>query len=170
MRTITRPKQLSLGNSIRGALLDADGYTQLIDEPIRVVKEDGSPLLILCKGAAQYTKDAIASLAKFKSPITNRGTAAGLKERGGRKIMNKNGTRTKTVQTPWEIAKTADSGILGYFDRTSRFPFARETAFLAQQPDNWRKFQPFVRSVGAAFAQFCPERYQIQQAIADLTP
>ena len=170
MKTITRSQQLTLKNSIRGVFLDNRAYDLLIDEPMRVNKDAGSPLLILCKGAAQYTPDVIAALAKFKSPITNRGAAVGVNEQGGRKVMKKDGTRTKTVQIPYEIARSADSGILGYFDRGPRYPFARETVFSQQRPEQWRQFQPFVRSVAQVFAQYLPERYQIQQAIASLTP
>lgn len=170
MQTITRERQVELGSKIKGVLLDKSHYDFVIDEPIRVNKEDGTPLLVLCKGAAGHTQEAIEAIAKFKAPITNRGTAVGIHAKGGHKKINKNGMRTKTVQIPWEIAKQSDSGILGYFDRSARYPFARETSFSQQRPKEWRKFQPFVKSVANVFEEHLPQYFKIQQAIASLTP
>jgi hypothetical protein len=61
------------------------------------------------------------------------------------------------------------SGIMGYFDRATRWPYHRATSFLRDYPQGWAALQPYIQVVDRAFAEGHPERYAVQRAIADAT-
>jgi hypothetical protein len=146
-------------------------YDLLISESCSVYKPNGDLLLKLIKGAipppiAMNAFDVIHNTRIQTSK--NRSTGAGNEFKIRRKLRD--GTLSKTTQTinpeTGGYLET-HTGLVGYYDRYTRYPYARETAFLINYPDKWRKLQPFIRCVDRLFAAHYPERYRVQRAIAD---
>lgn len=61
------------------------------------------------------------------------------------------------------------SGVIGYFDRQTRFPFCRQTVFNLDNPELFAATLPLIRAVDAVFAAVAPERYAVQRALAAKT-
>jgi hypothetical protein len=61
------------------------------------------------------------------------------------------------------------SGVVGYVDRSPRFPYCRLTAFNINHPDKFRAAMPLIRRVGEVFAESCPERYAAQMDVVQNT-
>jgi hypothetical protein len=131
----------------------------IIRDDATVYTEDGKLLFLFRKkkltgGQAFY--DVIADYMK-KHPSTNRGTASG--------STSKNTRDNPKVQTT----------ITGYFDRWSpihKYLFkkkgiktpieVRETAFLADHPDEFQKMVPFIEQIDRLYKKYLPEYYEKQ--------
>lgn len=103
--------------------------------------------------------DIISDTNKFFPGANNRGTSSGSK--------HKNAKTSKGYKSNTNAAHDVKvaSGIIGYFDRYPRFPYARETSFLVNYPAEWRKLQPFIHKVNSIFEQNMPDRYAVQKDI-----
>ena len=218
MKTITASKQISdtEAQKFKGVKVDQSYYDLLLgDEPVKVLKPDGSLLLQVCRGDLFVNIDSYDSLKLIQglpdnrgastghgslkcesltktgyqsrtnrvprsvyrlppeTPIQeskNRGAATGNEEKRSRRRL-KDGSLSKTTQALSQDNSFLNiaTGIIGYFDRYPRFPFARETSFLQKHQKEWMLLQPFIRSVDNCFAKNYPERYAVQRAIADAT-
>ena len=131
----------------------------ILRDDATVYTEDGKLLLLFRKKkltGGQEFYDVIADYMK-KHPSTNRGTASG--------STTKNTRENPKVQTT----------ITGYFDRWSpkqKFLFkkkgiptpleVRETAFLADHPDEFAKMVPFIEQIDRLYKKYLPEYYQKQ--------
>jgi hypothetical protein len=157
--------------ALLGAKLDDSHYDLLVSESARVYKPNGELLLQLCKGAVPppIAMNAFMTLHKTRIQTSkNRSTGLGNEFKVRRRLRD--GTLSKTTQTIDPETNgyfEVHSGIVGYYDRYTRYPYARETAFLINFPTQWRKLQPFIRCVDRVFAANCPERYRVQRAIAE---
>jgi len=79
-------------------------------------------------------------------------------------IVKKDGTLSKT-----ERAVPTKSGIVGYFDRSSRFPYCRLTAFTYDNFDKFKKAYPLIKCVDEAYKELMPKEYALQQEMCNQT-
>ena len=117
--------------------------------------------------AADTAYPFLRKIAMFRS--MNRGLASGGLRR---KPIKKDGTVSKTTVTlnrETGKAMPVPSAIYGYFDRAPRFPFCRQTSFLAKQVEPWAAVRPLLDQVAAVFADAVPDRHAVQMAHADRT-
>ena len=132
---------------LAGQKLTADHYDYVLggDEACDVYKPDGSPLVKYRPNwfSPELCKSVLPACRKAARPTVNRGFAAG-------GIMDENGkvktTRQRMRKTDGTISNTTVtvsdpvlSGIIGYFDRNSRFPFCRQTSFVIQEAAAWKQ-------------------------------
>lgn len=149
-----------------GKFVDEHNYDTLIDEDVKITKPDGSVLAVIRKRALppQILADAWSVLKGYNVKTNNRGVAAGT---GYVRQVLHNGTVSKTNRTPPE--GVVNSGIIGYFERSVRFPYCRACAWNLQNPEKWALLLPMVQHVSSMFELDVPEKYQAQQAIVDAT-
>ncbi len=104
--------------------VDDDAYDELFDEDVFVERPDGSPLLCMIKnGIGQVAiRQAWSVLKNYRATTDNRGTATGIASREERGQLR--------VPKGWEV----ESGIMGYMERSTRFPYCRETSWSARNP------------------------------------
>jgi len=63
------------------------------------------------------------------------------------------------------------SVIIGYYDRRSRHPFCRETAFTANEVEKWKTVVPLAKVVGDVYRRTCPEHVKTNdEACAKMDP
>jgi hypothetical protein len=168
-------------DALAGRFLDEKHYILLAGaEDLRVLKPDGSPLLVFrrqCLPAAAC-RAAFPALRGAAGLSFNRGYAAGdvLSEEDARSAGNgrqsflkgkvagkrvrplkKDGTLSNT-----DYAKPVESGIVGYFDRNPRFPYCRTTAYNLDHPDRFAAALPFFAAVNEVFRREMPDRWAAQ--------
>lgn len=142
-----------------------DDYDDLIlNSSTRVLKPDGTPLLVLVKGGlSMQAGGAMYRAIHDKIAWTNnRGTASGQVSRGD---LKKDGTVSKTTRTE----KAVQSSIMGFFDRNPRFPYCRKTAFAESYPAAYQKCLPALKEANDLFAYYLPKQYARQKEVADRT-
>lgn len=109
-------------------------------------------------------KDAYESLKNAATPTDNRGVAT--KKVDGKAKHNKllkNGKLDK-VNRAHDLV---NSGIIGYYERSQRFPNCRLTAFTKHQFDKFVKAYPIIKLVDNKYAELMPKEYKIQRGMAD---
>jgi hypothetical protein len=169
---------------LSGAKIDESHYDVLLggEEPCDIFKPDGTPLV---KYRPHWFDD---SLVRSVLPVCrkaatlndNRGTAAGdialtpVRNSDVVGWQSGKGNHYKEVKRDGTLSKTTrgglvHSGIVGYFDRSARFPFCRQTSFLIHQAAKWRQFLPYIQRADEGFREFMPERWQVQREFADRT-
>lgn len=185
MREITLAKRYSdeeTEERFAGRLLGEDAYDVLIQgEDTTVYKEDGEPLIIFRAGVlkAVDAKAAYENLREAATPTDNRGMAAGTEftdenKGNARDIAVRSKTRYRPLKKDGTVsrttyAKSVHSGIVGFFDRSSRNPYCRLTAYNLNEPEKFAKAMPFIRSVDRVFAENAPARYAAQRAVVEET-
>ena len=146
----------------------------LVTEDADVYKPDGSLLL-------KYRKDVIPELVAIDSYNIfrvsksifpgknggNRGMAGGANNVGAKRVFRKlsDGRQSRTSIS----VNTANSGVIGYFDRYPRIPFCRQKAFNSRFPERWKKLRRMIKLVDEAFRVLEPQRYRAQRQVADLS-
>ena len=156
---------------LEGCLLSSDCYDLLVDEDTKVLKPDGSVLLIYrtkviplqtCLRAARVLRSAA-------KPTRNRGTAAGKIQdldptqavRAG-KVQYRRRLDDGTISNTREGTQV-NSGTIGAFDRNTRFPYCRLTAFtLANWGQVCTDVYPFLEKASDCFRTYLPERFNTQ--------
>lgn len=169
---------------LQGEKIDESYYDLLIPEdiPADVFKPDGTPLLKYRPSwfGSELAKSVLPTCRRAATLNDNRGTAAG--DIALTPVRNPNvvgwnsdrGNHYKEVKRDGTLSKTTRgglvySGIIGYFDRSARFPFCRQTAFLIHQAAKWKKFLPYIQRADAGFKEFMPDRWQAQRDWASRT-
>lgn len=167
---------------LAGTKLDGSHYDHLVggDEPCDVYKPDGTPLVkyrpgwfgaALCRAVAPVCRKAAVK-------TNNRGMAAGdltqVELGTHRPIEAHSKTHFKTIKRDGTISNTTrggevESGIVGFFDRSARFPFCRQTSFLIAQASSWKQFLPYIVRADEGFREFMPERWAAQREFANRT-
>lgn len=149
--------------------LKRDNIKLIIDHDADVFDENGNLLLRFRKNKLNEDniKDFYDNVISFALNTTkNRGSASGSK--------NKNIYNNPKVM----------SNILGYFDKLSpqhKFQYkqvgiplpkitVRETRFLADYPDKFKKLLPLIREIDKLYKQYVPEKYAKQKKKANQTP
>lgn len=80
-------------------------------------------------------------------------------------LMNSDGTYRDVGTNPDNF------GVVGYMDRSARFPYCRLTAYNINNPQRFGAAMPLIHAVDACFAEYVPERYAKQkEAIAKTHP
>lgn len=163
-------------------MLGDDYWDILVDEDADVYLPDGRPLLKLRKNvlSAKACSAAYKALRKAALPSDNRGLAAGKVKREKVQYQNDDlvtfggGVRFRPVKKDGTLSKTnyanvVKSGIVGYFDRSSRFPYCRETAWNIDNPERFGAAMPYFQEIDAVFAAEMPERHAAQMARVEKT-
>ena len=167
----------------KGKAIDDTYYDPdlLITSDRIVMKPDGSgPLLILKTNCLplNYCGTAFPLLYEMASDEVadgNRGTAAGVKM----KLETlADGTTGKRNQVPKfrelspedkQRLRGAYNGVAGSLDRSSEFPYCRETEYGPSHP-NIRPCLPFFQEIDRVFRTYAPERWAAQMERVKITP
>ena len=165
-------------DQLAGHLLDDKAYDLVIDQDADIYKPDGT---ILCKLRYNVLDERTCYHAypvwrEAATDSHNRGhasgiiesqaeTYAGVNQKRGGKIVSQ--TRARAVRPDGSlsntlVAKTVKSGIIGYFDRSARFPYCRMTGFNLNRGHRFTKVIPMIRQVDAEFEKLMPDRYKAQ--------
>lgn len=184
MKTIQAQQYLSdreledLNGDYLGKFLDERHYDTVVKETSKVLKPDGSILLVYVKDALPRKLCETTFEVMKKVPVTgagDRGIAAGLltdpnderidrtygepKAVTGARYYRKKEDGTYSNQS---IAVPVNSGIIGYFDRSGRQPYCRQTSFNADKAELFEQARPFFHKVSEVFKEQVPDRYQAQ--------
>ena len=133
-----------------------EDYGQLIDENCIILREDGSLLAVLLKGALDLENADMAWEAiKGESFWTNnRGIATGAE----RIIKNK--------QHVLKREDEVQSGIVGFYERTPRLPYCRACAWNLNNPEKMNLMMPMVEQADSLLREHASERYEKQAKYA----
>jgi hypothetical protein len=111
---------------------------------------------------------AFNNLLEAATSTDSRPVAGGKDDRdnkASRMRIRKNGSVSKQ-----SIAKNfVNSGVAGYYDRTTRFPNCRLTAFTRHHLEEFKQAYPIIKFVDNAYSQLVPDKYKLQRAMADKT-
>jgi len=182
VKALTVPPALTDAAAARleGKLLGDDAYDILLGAESTTVRTPaGDLLLVYVKGAVPVAlaRTAARALRGAATPTDNRMQAAGDPGfgevptgavRSGRVMRNnilKDGTQSRT-----DRSKAVHSGIVGYFDRTTRHPFCRQTAFNQQHLQRFKTALPFIQAVNGVFCRAAPDHWRVQGGKAFQTP
>lgn len=119
---------------------------------------------VIPTGMIKRSYDALLPAA---TPTDARGNATGKNEEGkavGQRVL-KNGKLDKVTRA----AKLVNSGIIGFFERTVRFPNCRLTAFNRHHMDKFKEAYPIIKLVDLWYSKLMPEHYKKQRSVADKT-
>lgn len=147
--------------------IDDSHYDKCLNENAFVRKPNGEPLLVLLKNVISPVAMATAwgVLKRYNVKTGNRAIATGIDAQPRKK---QDGTLSSTTIVPkgWEVA----SGIVGYYERTVRMPYAHACSWNQNNPDKFARLFPLCQEVSALFKEHVPERWQFQKDIVDKTP
>jgi len=147
--------------------VDKTDYDELFDEDVFVRKPNGDPLCVILKNVIPKETNALAwsVLKNYNVKTENRSIASGI-EAEPRKKMD--GTYSKTTRVPkgWEVV----SGIIGFFERSVRFPYGHACAWNDQHPEKFARVIPLCEKVNELYKQYVPERWNYQKSVCDRTP
>ncbi len=167
---------------LAGTKLNDTHFDHLLggDEPCDVFKPDGTPLVKYRPGwfSEPLCRDVAPSCRRAARMTFNRGMAAGqldgAKNRDGREVGAASATRYRAVKRDGTLSNTNHaagvvSGVVGFFDRSARFPFCRQTSFVISEAAAWRQFLPYIERADEGFREFMPERWEAQRAFVSRT-
>jgi hypothetical protein len=117
--------------------------------------------------------DAYANLYDAAAPQDNRGVAGGkidpAKIRPTEEIgeIIGDGLRFLPKKADGTLSKTSrgnltQGGIVGYFDRTGRFPYCRKTAYTRDHMERLQAATPIIRAVDECYSILRPQEYGLQ--------
>ena len=90
-----------------------------------------------------------------------------VKETDQEKISNEAKMILEKYISGTTYANTVDSGIAGWYDRYTRTPFGRATAYTEHQFDKFKLSFPFLQSLNRGFKELLPWRWANQKGAAD---
>ena len=164
-----------------GTFVDEKEIHTLIDYDCDAYDAEGNPLFFFRKGVLdpKVCKQAYGALRKAAHVTNNRGDAAGYFNPnddpkfsyqgfvGNNKSqakqfqrVKKDGTLSKTA-----TAKSVESGIIGYFDRSVRMPYCRTTAWTQHNMAEFKQAVPYIQQISEEFKKSCPDRWEAQQKV-----
>lgn len=130
--------------------------------------ESGKCLAKFRKGVipGQLCVDAYDNLLGAALLTDSRGIASGEeKGKASQYRIRKDGSPSKQT-----IAKSyVHSGVVGYYDRSTRFPYCRMTAFTMHEGPKYKKSLPIVHFVDEMYRRLMPKEYALQRKMADKT-
>lgn len=169
--------------ALEGHKIDLSYADVVVRDSAKVLKPDGSPLMIYIKDALPRNLIAeafrVLKQVDFDSGGSNRGMAAGIitpeTDLGDNiEIEEVNGKATRYYKIREDGTRSNTSGaipvrtaIIGYFDRYARTPFCRQTAFTADNPELWQEILPYIQKVNDVFKQYAPENWESQKKFID---
>ena len=157
-------------NKLKGALLSEKDYRTLITYDADIYcEETGNCIAKFRKKTipSNIASKAFESLKAASISTSNRAiSGGGIGEDGNfsHQVVKKDGTRSNTNRK-----ETVASGIIGYFDRTPRTPYCRQTAFNEKQFQKFKEAYPIIKLVDTKYAELMPEHYKLQRDEADKT-
>lgn len=150
--------------------------------PVRVYGADGSLVVVYLPGALigdpaweqAYPVLHALRLISDNRPQYGKGNAD-IRERGQQKVTTRGGLRYAEVKRDGTLSRQlrgteVRSGIIGYYGRTGRHPYCRETAFTKNSPLEWAKLLPLCASIHSLMAQHVRSRCLAQQAFVSGIP
>lgn len=158
-------------DKLEGQFIEEAEIDRLVTADADVYKPNGEVLFKFRKSClpAEQCSTAFAILRGLRQPITNRHTASqGISINPVRKDGLLSQTNRVTRQSYADFDYTT-SAIIGYYDRYSRFPYCRQTAFNINEPKKFGRLIPLFRSIDTIFASEMPERYANQKAAVAAT-
>lgn len=175
MQTIRLSSQLldEAVDGMKGTKLDNSSFDFLIQSDADVYKPNGELLI-------RFRKDVLSpallkqaqGVLRDAAPITrNRGMAAGVDtETTGDdrpRIRTGRGYRYRPILKSGELSKSSyappvNSGVVGYLDRTVRFPYCRLTEFGHDRSADLAKAMPLFREISDQFRSLLPDRWAAQ--------
>lgn len=111
------------------------------------------------------------SLRAAAKPSRNRGEAAGKVDpekmkRDSSSVLSRGNTANYYTRdgllSNTSESNQANSGIVGYFNATSRNPYCRQTAYTRDHADKFAAAMPFLEEVNRAFRDTAPTRWGAQ--------
>lgn len=157
-------------DNMAGKMLDNKSYDQLFDSDVDVYDAETKQCIAKFRKnviPASVQKDAFDSLLIAAKTSMNRGTAVGETEDG--KVSSKKVRAGGYISNTSEAEKPVESGIVGYFDRSTRMPFCRLTAFNQNNLAKFKKAYPIIKLVDKQYESLMPKEYKAQRTIADST-
>lgn len=168
MQAYTCTKKID-ADHLAGVHLDESHYDVLVggDEAADVFKPDGTPLVRYRPGwfPPEMCDAVMPACRKAAKPTQNRGTAAGDMDGGPDKYRRSTDGKVSNTKR----IRPVNSGIIGYFDRSVRTPYCRQTSFLINSAAMWRKFLPYIVRADKGLRDFVPDRWAAQREYADKT-
>lgn len=166
MRSLALEPLMSPGEAtatFQGRKLEGAPYDHLLEgpDPVEALRPDGSMIArwlpdVLQRGTIEA---AFKVLRRMTLVSKNRGQAAGpARHKHGNPVkVTGTGVRLTRVLEGGELSNTNEAtevptGIVGYYPRTPRMPYCRQTAFTGREPGEWRKLLPLLQEVSGAFA------------------
>ena len=152
-------------------------YSLVITDDCDAYKENGEPLFFYRKNRipAEICKTAYKNLRAAATITENRGMAAGpLDTDEHLSHQRESKTRFRRIKPDGTLSrvtrsKKVNSGIAGYFGRTARFPYCRQTSFTEKNKEQFIKAMPYLQGISSLFKEACPERYNNQLEYAKKT-
>jgi len=165
-----------------GTMLESSAYDTVITEDADVYKPDGTPLIKFRKGVipVEMCLKTFPIWEEAATPTDNRGMAAGApevgedgkikgirKEHGILLPMEPGSTRANFLKQDGTVAKktvakTVHSGIVGYMNGNTRFPYCRTTAFTGNEFEKYKQCLPVMQVASEEFRRLMPERWAVQ--------
>jgi hypothetical protein len=109
---------------------------------------------------------AYDALLKAASRTDSRGTATGEKEGAVQKLrVRKDGSLSNQTVSNAMI----HSGVIGFSDRSARFPYCRLTAFNQHNMDKFVEAYPIIKFVDKKYSELMPAEYKKQKSMAEKT-
>jgi len=158
---------------LKGNLLEEKDYNTLITHNADVYCEETGKCIAKFRKKiipGNIAEKAYESLKSVSVNTRNRTISAGNSDEHGnfsRKMIKKDGTVSNT-NLAFEQNEVR-SGIIGYFDRTPRTPYCRQTAFNEKQFSKYKEAYPIIKFVDTAYAELMPDHYKLQRDEADKT-
>ncbi len=173
--------------ALAGTKLDRHAYNLLLEDDADVDNKDGAPLMRFRRNVIPMpeARAAYNGLLEAATTTDNRGIAGGKLDptevgnlarsagyfHGATQInptryrfKKKDGAYSSTTR-----AALVNSGIVGFFDRSSRHPYCRMTAFTGAHFNQFTKAHPVIKRVNDLYAELLPEHYARQQAAVQAT-
>lgn len=154
-----------------GAILKEQDCKILFEEDVDVFDaESGKCIAKFRKGVipANVQRIAYENFLPAATPTDSRGVAGGKDDEDNKSSqfrVRKDGSISKQ-----SIAKNfVNSGVAGYYDRSTRFPNCRLTAFTNHHFEKFKAAYPIVKLVDKWYAKLMPKEYKIQRGLADKT-
>lgn len=183
MRTITVSKAYDdayAADHFPGRFMTEQNFDLLIQEDCDVITDNGKFLLRFRKRVIpeKIAEVAYNNLRNAASKNDNRGLAGGMvdvnKVRNANAVGVARGTKFREVKRDGTLStqqrsNIVNSGIIGFFDRGTRYPYCRQTAFNEKHLLKFIGALPFVRWVDKLYAELMPEQYKLQREMADNT-
>jgi len=184
MRTITAKAKYTDEEikKLEGYFVQDHHIDTIIDYDCDAYKENGEPLFFFRKNVipSNICEQAYKSLRHAVAKGGNRGSAGGVppdltKNSKGENLIKGGKTRGYRINKNGTVSKThtafnhVESGIAGFFDRQTRFPYCRETSFNQNQFEKFKSGYPYIKYISDLFKEVCPDRWQNQKNMIDKT-
>ena len=148
IRARTRTPKSELDKKVGKIITDKD-YNVLLTGPPKVVGPSGQPLAIYLPQAIPepLRGESYPILHEIRDKTDTRGLASGSQLYR----VNKNNRANRIM-----------SSIIGSFDKKSRFPYCRTTAWTGKNTEQFRSMYPLFQHIGAMMKTHVPERWANQ--------